>query len=107
MVKPQATMLDPNRHPVPSDNAVQTITSVGAVAVALPATPKPGKLSTEFLNYGTASIFIGPANTVTTTGATKGREVGAGEAWAVACSDSVTWFGIRAGGAEDCLTTEI
>lgn len=91
---------------VPNSNAVQTITSVGSTAVALPATAKDGRISMEFLNYGAASIFIGPTASVATSGANKGREVAAGGSWSVDTGDLTTWFGIRAGSAEDILTTE-
>lgn len=98
--KPRAVTLNPHQHPIPSDNAILQNVSVGNTATDLLPIVKAGRLGVCFQNKGTASLFIGPTSSVTAAGATQGIELVAGEKFSCGSTDAVTWYGIRAGGAE-------
>jgi|CXWL01.1.fsa_nt_gi hypothetical protein len=93
-----------NETDIPNQPATQTILSVAGTAVAVSI--NTNKTSIEFLNYGTTDIYAGPTSAVTVSGATRGRKILPGLAWAAAGGPKQVWYLIRDGAAEDVLITQ-
>lgn len=83
-----------------------TIESVGTTAVQLVSSSLASRTSITFQNTTNKDLFIGPANTVTTSGATQGFKIPKGSSADVAFDSSATIYGIVGSGTADILVTE-
>ena len=68
-VRPVATRLDPDEHPIIGSSVKSSaITVNGGTAQALPLTAYPGRMTLTILNNGSTALYLGHAGVTSTNG---------------------------------------
>jgi hypothetical protein len=84
---------------------LQSVTTVGATAVALPATPLAGRATMLCQNVGATTIYLGTSSVAASTAATGGVQLLPGQSVPISISSAVILYAISsaAGGLVACL----
>ena len=93
--------------PIENNGAISNPT-IGASAAAILATPHLRRRTVSFQNLdATRTIFIGFTSAVTTSGATRGWQLGPGASLDIAAGESVTFFAIASSAGADLQALEL
>ena len=95
----------PVSQPGLSGGILQSITTVGATAVPLPATPLAGRATMLVQNVGAATIYLGAASVLASTAAAGGVQLLPGQSVPISLAAAVILYAISsaAGGLVACL----
>lgn len=80
--------------------------TVGNTAAVIVASAYAGRDEVVIQNVSSNDIYIGPDNTVTTSGATRGLKIPKGTSYAVALSDSADIYAIGDAASQACVVSE-
>lgn len=80
--------------------------TVAATATRLDASPLASRRLVRVVNIGTADVYVGHANTVTTSGATTGFWIRPGGQWSDRLAEGIEVWGIVASGTQDVIVVE-
>ena len=88
-----------------SGGILQSVTTVGATAVPLPATPLAGRATMIVGNVGTTTIYLGSASVLASTAALGGFPLLGGQSLPISLSSAVLLYAISsaAGGLVACI----
>ena len=86
---------------------LQTITTVGATAAAVPATPLAGRATMLVQNVGATTIYLGTSTVTADTAATGGAQLLPGQSVPISLSSAVVLYAISSAAGGLVLTLEL
>lgn len=86
---------------------LQTITTVGATALAVPATPLAGRATMLVQNVGATTIYLGTSTVTANTAATGGAQLLPGQSVPISLAAAVVLYAISSAVGGLVLTLEV